>query len=323
MGENSAIQWTDHSFNPWRGCVKVAPECDNCYAAVDRSIIIHDIAWGTERQGGKRVVTADWQIPFRWDREANKRGQRLKVFCASLADVFEDWPGWMQTIRIVNGVVTPETLYRKKFPRDQNPIWYGSDSASHEEVKKILQANSHLCKVTMADARRRLFAHIIDTTLHLDWLILTKRPHNIPRLMPMDRKGVVSKRENLWLGTSVGSVSSAKKRVSHLIRQDLSAKRFLSCEPLLQELDLTTYLQTGKIDWVIVGGESGPNARRCDVEWIEYIVRQCAAWKVPCFVKQLGAVAFHHGLPLDLQHKKGGDSSEWPIEFPMEFPVDR
>jgi protein gp37 len=92
MAENSGISWTDNTFNPWMGCTKVSPACKFCYAERDMDHRHGKVAWGPS---GTRVLTSDqnWQKPVKWNREADKSGKRLRVFCASLADVFEDWQG--------------------------------------------------------------------------------------------------------------------------------------------------------------------------------------------------------------------------------------
>ena len=89
----SKIEWTDFTFNPWIGCTKVSPACLNCYAERDFDIRRHVAAWG---RNGSRVLTseANWNLPRRWDRAAAQGGPR-RVFCASLADVFEDWDSLM------------------------------------------------------------------------------------------------------------------------------------------------------------------------------------------------------------------------------------
>lgn len=95
MGQQTSIAWTDHTFNPWRGCTKISPGCANCYAARDskRFPAVRGV-WGDE---GTRVVAAEstWMEPEKWNRAAAKAGKRRRVFCASLADVFEDWRGPM------------------------------------------------------------------------------------------------------------------------------------------------------------------------------------------------------------------------------------
>ncbi len=88
MGQNSKIEWTHHTFNPWTGCAKVSPGCTRCYAEswAKRSGLV---IWG---QDGTRRVTSDsnWKQPFKWARDAEREGVKKRVFCASLADVFED-----------------------------------------------------------------------------------------------------------------------------------------------------------------------------------------------------------------------------------------
>jgi protein gp37 len=90
MGVATKIQWTDHTFNPWRGCTKISPGCANCYAETmsHRNPAVLGI-WGPQ---GTRVVASEamWREPLKWDREAARAGERRRVFCASLADIFED-----------------------------------------------------------------------------------------------------------------------------------------------------------------------------------------------------------------------------------------
>jgi protein gp37 len=153
---------------------------------------------------------------------------------------------------------------------------------------------------------------------------------------------------NVWVGTSVENQRCADERIPHLVRCP-AAVRFLSCEPLLDEVDLRSWLSGTEvngvvfgrpvgtcvewippIDWVIVGGESGPNARDCDVLWIDRVVEHCHAAGVPVFVKQLGArpmlgdVSDRYGWPTEggpvdwqtgrirLKDRKGADPGEWP-----------
>jgi protein gp37 len=88
MAENSKIQWTDHTFNPWIGCAKVSPACKFCYAERFAERYGH-ARWG-ENGTRKRTSTANWNKPRQWNRLAEKNNTRYRVFCASLADVFED-----------------------------------------------------------------------------------------------------------------------------------------------------------------------------------------------------------------------------------------
>ena len=89
MAENTKIEWADHTFNPWIGCTKVGPGCDHCYAEADFDKRRHVVQWGA---GQPRKLTADstWAMPRRWNKEAERLGWRYRVFCASLADVFDN-----------------------------------------------------------------------------------------------------------------------------------------------------------------------------------------------------------------------------------------
>jgi len=93
MSANTKIEWCHHTFNPWIGCAHVSPGCENCYAEVN-TFARRQRAGGIELWGPKseRHVTseANWRQPFKWDRDAAAAGERRRVFCASLSDVFED-----------------------------------------------------------------------------------------------------------------------------------------------------------------------------------------------------------------------------------------
>ncbi len=90
MAQYSGIEWTDHTFNPWWGCIKVSPGCVNCYAETWANRYGHDI-WGKTKR--RRLFGKDhWNQPLVWNRKAIQEDQRYRVFCASMADVFEDNP---------------------------------------------------------------------------------------------------------------------------------------------------------------------------------------------------------------------------------------
>lgn len=148
MGETTKIQWTDHTFNPWIGCARVAPGCVNCYAEADMDRRRGRVKWGPH---GTRSRTSDdyWHEPAKWNKQAEASGIRQRVFCASLADVFEDWG------------IEPILDHRGE-------VIIGPDG---------------LRRITMTDLRRDLFA-LIDQTPWLDWLLLTKRPENIIKMWP-------------------------------------------------------------------------------------------------------------------------------------------
>lgn len=89
MGEVTRIEWADHTFNPWIGCTKVSPACDNCYAEALMDTRYGRVEWGA---GNDRVRTSanNWRLPLRWNKKAEAEGSRPFVFCASLADVFDN-----------------------------------------------------------------------------------------------------------------------------------------------------------------------------------------------------------------------------------------
>ena len=245
--------------------------------------------WGPK---GARAIASEsyWRQPLTWNRQAAKLNERRRVFCASLADVFED--------------------------REELVTW-----------------------------RRGLF-DLIQATPHLDWLVLTKRPENVLRMMAeaglyaAANPNLPCPQPNLWLGTSVEDQETADRRIPELLKVP-AAVRFLSVEPLLESVDLSPWLAPTTlplpeppgdplIDWVIVGGEGGKGARPCFAGWIASIVEQCQAASVPVFVKQWGGNpwdAWQHRpgdiekRQVKLRHPKGGEPSEWPIDLRVrEFP---
>lgn len=290
MAANSKIEWTDHTFNPWIGCTKVAAGCANCYAE-QFAKRYGKAEWG---MNGTRVKTSEsyWRQPLKWNREAAKAGKRARVFCASLADVFENWSN------IVRGSKGGYLHHA-----DSWGIQHGSKFVEHDTIA-IGQS-----RVTLADLRRDLFA-LIDATPNLDWLLLTKRPENIRRMWPArdrhyDGPGWNSStanpnyRPNVWLGTSISNQEDADRNIPELLKcRDLSPVSFLSCEPLVGPVNLRrVYVGSQqqmninadeKIDWVIAGGESGRGARPMHPDWARGLRDQCAAAGVPFYFKQWG-----------------------------------
>lgn len=134
--------------------------------------------------------------------------------------------------------------------------------------------------------------------------------------------------KNVWLGVSVENQDTAYERI-RLLLQTPASKHWVSAEPLLEPLHLCglggccAYLDY-ELDWIVIGGESGPNARPFDLQWARDIIEQMAEADyrpVPSFVKQLGANPVDNGGPLILKDKKGGDINEWPEDLRVrEFP---
>jgi len=338
MAENTKIQWATHTFNPWRGCQKIAPGCANCYA--DAQSKRNPGTLGVWGPNGTRVVASEamWREPVKWDSIAAKSFaswefairtavseydyvgpyERPRVFCASLADVFEQWNGHVLNSR---GEVIADC---------RNCGFSGVIGAIPGAGNCCAKCKSGAITTgTLCGSRARLF-RLWRSTLNLDWLVLTKRIENAQRMLD-------GRHENLWLGTSIACQEDADRNIPELLKcRDLAANLFVSIEPLIGPVDICSCRSDKlpgtlghlpscwlrQLDWVIVGGESGPHARPCNVEWIRSIVRQCQAAGVPCFVKQLGANAQHsHGEPVGwpertrLRDPKGGDPAEWPEDL--------
>ena len=314
MGEQTKIQWCDHTFNPWVGCTKVSPGCAHCYAEADMDQRRHFAKWGPN---GTRVMTsaANWKKPLKWDRDAAAAGVRRVVFCASLADVFEDWAG-----PIVNS--------------KGNILWTCETCGNVSESSPYHSCANKTCRsspdreATLSDLRSLLFSSVIAQTPNLIWRILTKRPENIRRFWPLRMGGgTLQRADNVFLYTSVENQTQADRRIPQLLDcTDLSPVLGISAEPLLEQIELE-WLAPGMINHVIVGGESGPGARPFCSEWARSLFEQCRFAGVPFFMKQFGSNGYmetsKRRIELNLKDPKGGDPSEWPEMFDVrELPEE-
>jgi protein gp37 len=208
---------------------------------------------------------------------------RARVFCASLADVFEEWFG---RIKDASG----EAMYSI----GSHLYWQAAGTIDKQRHPGFSEGNS-MFHTTIRDMLHRLF-QLIDRTPHLDWLLLTKRPQNIVKMWPCPQDPHIlggcyhcQFRQNVWLGTSIACKADLPNiehlRACHSHSRKMASVLFLSIEPLLE--DLGTIDLTG-IDWVIIGGESGHNARPMHPDWVRSIIAQCVAAGVPVFFKQWG-----------------------------------
>lgn len=168
----------------------------------------------------------------------------------------------------------------------------------------------------VGEARARLF-RTVEECPALDWLLLTKRPENIMRLVHESWRGAFP--ANVWMGTTAEDEAYLMSRLPHLAAVPARV-RFLSVEPQLEYVDVTPALDAG-INWVITGGESGPKARPYHAEWATAIVRQCEAWGVAPFVKQMGSNAHRGRERMKLADRAGADPTEWPEDLRVQrFP---
>jgi protein gp37 len=253
MAEKTGISWTDSTFNPWIGCTKVGPGCDHCYAEALMDTRWHKVQWGAGKQR-QRTSAANWRLPVLWEKEheafALMHSRRRRVFCASLADVFDN----------------------------EAPIEWRDD-----------------------------LWRLIEATPHLDWLLLTKRVGNVQHMV-WPRWMQAGFPANVWLGITAVNQAEVDRDIPKLMRLP-AAIRWLSMEPLLEQVSLRQHLGEVGPDWVIVGGESGADARALPTLWVRDLRNQCDVFGVPYFFKQWGGkTATAGGCELD-----GLQVKAWPV----------
>lgn len=236
MAENSKIEWTDHTFNPWIGCTKVGPGCDHCYAENMMDHRYGRVRWGAG-EDRQRTSPANWRKPLAWSRAA-EGGRRQRVFCASLADVFDN---------------------------EISEAW-----------------------------RTDLFA-LIRSTPNLDWLLLTKRIGNVLGMLPADWGDGYA---NVWIGATVVTQAELERDGPKLQRVPARV-RFYSMEPLIEDVDPS---YAAPPDWIIVGGESGREARPMREQWALRVARYCEDSQVPFFMKQGSQANWPHWKEFDRWH---------------------
>lgn len=290
MGSETKIAWAHHTFNPWRGCAKVAPECDNCYAEVMSRR--NPGVLGTWGPGTERAHAAEsyWQLPARWNREAEEAGKRRRVFCLSLGDWLEeradleeprgrllktivdtpylDWlllskrpeawrrvmeRQWLRLDGKAAGCFTAK-MWREGLPPGN--VWVGTSAGCQESADRFVP-------------------HLLKIPAHLHFLSAE------PLIGPVELR-------RSWTSTWVGGSIQGKNALG----------------------------------WVIVGGESGPftKTRPMDPPWALSLRNQCRDAGIAFFMKQLGtrvvsaqrANIASLGVDVPLPHGKGDDPNRFP-----------
>ena len=251
-----------YTHNPWIGCEHISLACDNCYAEVDAPARVLR-AKGMETWGphASRYRTSDANLkqPGRWNRKAGTLGKRLRVFCASQSD-------WLDNKVPVRWLVDLLEVIRQT----PNLDWLMLTKRIGIWRTRLEEACSLASSIGLTDL----------ATWISDWLA-GKAP------------------DHVWLGATVVNQVEVDRDVKKLLRTP-AIRRFLSMEPLLGPVsfeglfanssnpaDGTNALEA--LDWVIVGGESGPNARPMHPDWVRSLRDQCDAVDVPFLFKQWGA----------------------------------
>ncbi|KWE25682.1 phage Gp37/Gp68 family protein [Burkholderia territorii] len=272
MSENTKIEWCDHTFNPWEGCQRVGPGCDHCYAETRSARFGGGTAvnWGPGAPR-RRTSAANWRKPLQWNRDGTFyaiHGRRQRVFCASLADVFDNevdmlWRrdlfqliadtqnlDWLLLTKRIGNV--PTMLQHIGIDRLPDNVWLGATIVNQAE------ADRDIPKLLAVPARVRF--------LSME-----------PLLGPVDLGAA--------LFECCGDMSVGA--------QYMGATEQVCCgHPQPRDV----------LDWVIVGGESGRGARPMHADWARSLRDQCAAAGVPFLFKQWGewsapGVSFPDGRP--------------------------
>lgn len=320
MSTTSKIEWTDRTWNPVRGCSEVSEGCRNCYAmrqahrfnqpggAYEGLTRMADR--GPIWTGNIRLDESALEAPLRWKKPS-------RVFVNSMSDLFhESVPDDFLDRVFAVMALTPRHTYQILTKRPGRMCDYLSDLNYRKEQVGV-----------EAELMSGFDRSATDSPANVTWPLA-----------------------NVWLGVSVENQATADERIPLLLRTP-AAVRFLSVEPLLGPVNLewewrarTTHHDEAIIDWVIVGGESGPGARPCHLDWLRSVARQCQAAGVGLFVKQWGAVPvmgeaewrdlsptrllsaskrdrFPSSVTLKLRDSKGGDPAEWPEDLRVrEYP---
>lgn len=326
MAENSNIEWTHHTYNPWRGCTKVSAGCKNCYAEglSKRNPAVLGI-WG---DAGTRPVAAEsyWKLPLAWDKAAAAAGERHRVFCASLADVFEDRADLhaprLRLFDLIRQTPNLDWLLLTKRPENIEPalgvayldatgdlllwldawilgnppanVWLGT-SVEHQEA-----ANNRIPHLLAAPAVMRfLSCEPLLGPVKLDG-------HEYPIASGL--------RGNLdWLTGHDSQISSIYGGSYAWHNRDIYGGE--------------DRVPGKAIDWVIVGGESGPGARPMHPEWSRSLRDQCQAAGVPFLFKQWGEWAPHEVVqancrPSTIVARLGYKLHDFTPDLVAKFPGD-
>lgn len=319
----SSIEWCTDTWNPLRGCSRVSEGCRNCYAEKvafrfrGSGLPYEGLTTDKGRWNGSiMLVPEKLSEPLRWTRPR-------RVFVNSMSDLFHE------------GV-----------PDEYIAAVFGVMAASPKHTFQVLTKRPERAAKWFEYVQRRQLAgkslFPLDTDQWRIWQMLFKEARTAGVRRWREHHGGPWPLPNVWLGVSIEDQATADERIP-LLLDCPAAVRFVSYEPAIGPVDLWPRDQDRYgVNWVIVGGESGPGARPFSVAYARSVISQCRAAGVACFVKQLGSRPYtypfgrvrqsprhmvaHGEYDPDpdwwrLTDKKGGDMAEWPEDLRVrEFP---
>ena len=339
MSDGTKIAWTDATWNPIRArrrdgqpnkagggwiCQRVSAGCQNCYAAGINKRLGTGFDYDAKGIAASDIYLDEKALeqPLHWKKPR-------RIFVCSMTDLFGEWvPDEMIDRVFAVMALSKSHTFQLLTKRPERMREYlnglGADTPEFS---------------TRWDVARRWLRSVLSS------------PQDRKTMGRWEYVGVMMAYQrfplpNVWLGVSVENQRVADERIPELLATP-AAVRFVSAEPLLGPVDLATHKaldQDGSftgwripygLHWVIVGGESGPGARPCNIDWIRGIVQQCQGARVPVFVKQLGAKPLcvdrelweRDGrswetieptgarVPMKMRDPKGGDLAEWPASL--------
>jgi protein gp37 len=251
MGVNSNIEWTNHTFNPWWGCAKVSPGCDHCYAEALGNRF--GTPWGVDAER-REFGEKHWDEPRKWNAKAAAAGERHRVFCASMADVFDK-----------NAPLGARERLWKLIDETPNLDWLLL-------TKRIGNAQEFLPARWAGELPRNIW-------LGISVVNQQEADRDIPKLLAIEPARV----KFLSMEPLLGPVDLKKIPIPNSGSGDHEFDPIITMNVLKRASFLAPH-----IHWVIVGGESGPHARPMHPDWARSLRDQCASAGVPFLFKQWG-----------------------------------
>ncbi len=315
---STAISWTDCTWNPVRGCSRVSTGCEHCYAERPAGRF-RKTSQGWHWTGEVRLIAQELETPLRWTKPR-------RIFVTSMSDLFqesvsEDLIDAVLAVMALAPQHTFQVLTKRparmlaylteRCPPPLAPGWTGP-GPRRDPPAEMARADRHQQILTTAE-------RLLHGPLGKQARFWTSdgRPHSHAQPWPLP---------NVWWGVSIENQDTVDARIPWLL-QTPAAVRFVSYEPALAAVDLVPYLDEHGwttagahrgLDWVICGGESGPQARPCDLAWLRSVVQQCQAAGVACWVKQLGSRPCDGSRRVLAHHNAGADPAEWPEDLRVQ-----